>query len=161
MERTSAPRSWVTPDHSGYGRPVMKIEDGGHVVTNAPIPRLRWSASRVVNRADFRSLELSRRVLSKLFKPREIPGRTMLASIEKIGPVAAKIFETLDQLGREKNIVQVFVYLPVERDLREDLQWHSWLAEILDKRLLEISQIRDVLLKSEPGAASITHDERH
>jgi hypothetical protein len=197
-------------DHSGHGRPALKIEDDDLVVENVPVPRLRWSASRAVNRADFRSLDFARRVLRRLFKRQESPSGTMLASIEKVGPVAAKIFETLDELGREKNIVQVFVYLPGQPDLREDLKWRFWLAEtsgaldlefidltpdlsavpagtagrffidpwreskghyteagnewvaeILNKRLLEIPQIRALLLKRKPGAAPTSHSKVH
>jgi ribosomal protein L39E len=114
---------------NGYGKPVLKLDNGELVVDNVPVPHLRWSVSRVLERADLRSIDIARRALARLF-PRSAGGAT---NVERLGPVAAEVFRTIKQLTGKKNVVPVFIYLPTEQDLRSDPEWRHWVAATMDK----------------------------
>ncbi len=134
----------------GYGKPVLKFEDGELVSDNVPVPRLRWWVSRVVGRADLRSVDFARRILGRLFPPRvEAP-----ATIDVVAPVASKVFETVQRLSDEKNIVPVFVFLPTERDLEGDTAWRLWVEATMDSLDLEFVDLTPALRRVPAGRAA-------
>jgi hypothetical protein len=112
-----------------YGKPLITIDDDAISVENVPVPRYRWSAARSLTRADFRSADLANRVLARVF-PADQSGPTL---IERVGPVALKIFQTIHQLDEENNIVPVFVFLPTERDLGKDHSFYRWTVETMSR----------------------------
>lgn len=141
-------------DHHGTGRPTMRVERDVLVVTNVPIPKFRWSVSRAIKRADLRSLDFIRRVVRRLSNPAEKEEKPMLTDINVVGPVAAKIFRALEDLSSEKKIVSVFVYLPTERDLREDLAWRTWTAETMHALNLNFIDLTPALSALPAGTAA-------
>ena len=112
-------------DKNGYGKPVLRIDDGALVVDNVPVPRLRWSFGRAVERADLRSIELGRRVLGRL------AGGEALDSHELAAPLAERAFTTLAGLGDERGVESLFVYLPAPSDLAEERPWRIWVRDEL------------------------------
>jgi hypothetical protein len=127
--------------HNNYGTPVLKLDDGELVADNVPVPRLRWWVSRVVRKADLRSVDFAQRVLARLF-PAKADKSTL---IEIVGPVASKIFQTVHRLSDEKNIVSVFVFLPAEPDIGEDTAWRRWVVATMDTLELPFIDITPAL----------------
>ena len=107
-----------------YGKPTLKLDDDVLVAENVPVPRFRWWVSRAIGRADFRSIGIGQRVLARL-SPRTPASAD---ATERIGPVASKVFRTVQQLSAEKNIVSVFVFLPTEQDIAADTAWRRWVV---------------------------------
>lgn len=122
-----------------YGKPVLKLDHGVLVVDNVPVPRFRWWVSRLMERADFRSIDFVQRVLARL-SPRKAATAT-----ESIGPVALKVFETVQQLSAEKNIVSVFVFLPTENNIGTDTAWHRWLVSTMNTLALPFVDLTPAL----------------
>jgi hypothetical protein len=110
--------------HNRYGKPVLKLEEGELVADNIPVPHLRWWLSRVVRKADLRSVDFGQRVIRRLF-PAKANRPTV---IQMVGPVASMVFQTIHRLSEERNIVSVFVFLPAEPDIGEDTAWHRWVV---------------------------------
>jgi hypothetical protein len=143
---------------NGYGKPILKLSRGALVVRNVPVPRFRWWATRAMNRADFRSVDFGRRVLAKLFPP---PPNTKaqwqvetLERIERWGPIASRVFQTVQQLSDDKNIVSLFVYLPTEQDLQEpDPSWHRWTVETMNAMQLPFVDLSPALRSLPAGRA--------
>jgi hypothetical protein len=52
--------------------------------------------------------------------------------IDRVGPVASKVFQHIDQISNEKSIVVVFVYLPTDRDMGRDRPWRRWIVSAMD-----------------------------
>lgn len=133
----------------GYGKPVLKLDNGALVVDNVPVPRLRWSISRVLKRADLQSMDFARRALAKIF-PRPTGGA---GKIERLGPVASEVFRTIKQLTDEKNIVAVFVYLPTEQDLQRDSTWRRWVGVTMDKLEIPFIDLTPLIRATSAGRA--------
>jgi len=110
-----------------FGKPVLELAGDDLVTTNVPVPRFLWWVKRGVMRADFRSVDLAQRVSGKLFSQ----GNTSHIPIEEIGPVATRVFQTIEQLGEENNVVPVFVFLPTERDVWQDTEWRNWVLAVM------------------------------
>ena len=136
--------------HHQYGKPIMKIDDDTIIVENVPVPHYRWSLTRSLTRADFRSADLANRVLTRLF-PAEQGGPTL---IERVGPVASKIFQTIHQLGEENNVVPVFVFLPTERNLRKDGSFYRWTVETMSRYDLHFIDLTPALRALPAGKAA-------
>ena len=124
-----------------YGKPVLKLDHGVLVAENVPVPRFRWWVSRVVERAEFRSIDFVRRVFARLF-PRKAARAN---ATESIGPVASKVFQTVQQLSAEKNIVSVFVYLPAEGDIGTDIAWRHWVVATMNTLALPFVDLTPAL----------------
>lgn len=116
-------------DQHQYGKPILKIENETLVADNVPVPQHRWSASRLLSKADFQTVELIKRLSSRLFRTNE--GSPDL--IKRLGPVAENIYQTIQQQDEKNNVVPVFVFLPTERDLERDHSWHRWTVQTMDK----------------------------
>ena len=111
-----------------YGKPALVLDDDVLVVENVPVPRFRWWVSRAVERADFRSIGLVQGVLARLS-----PRKAVSADVtERIGPVASRVFQTVQQLNAEKNIVSIFMFLPTEKDIGTDTAWRRWVVATMN-----------------------------
>lgn len=116
----------------GYGKPVLKLDHEVLVTDNVPVPHFRWWASRVVKRADLRSVYFAKWVFARLFTQKSDGPAIGLSIVERVGPVASKVFQTVQRLSDEKNVEPVFVFLPTESDIWKDTQWHSWFLATMD-----------------------------
>ncbi|NNM20023.1 MAG: hypothetical protein HKO55_01950 [Gammaproteobacteria bacterium] len=146
-----------------YGRPTLSINEGTIVVENVPVPYLKWVLSRAISRAEFRVAGLAKRILNKLTPARDINP----APLEQVGPVALKLFQTVEQTDKEKNIVPVFVFLPTQRELRNDSEHYLWVVETMRRHRLpfidltpairELSASEVALFFIAPGARAEGH----
>jgi hypothetical protein len=135
----------------GYGKPVLKLDHKVLVADNVPVSRFRWWVRRELKRADLRSVDFAERVLSRLFTQKS-DGPTI---IERVEPIASKVFQTLQRLSDEKNVVPVFVFLPVEVNIGEDRAWHSWVVATMDTLELPFIDLTPAL-RSVPASRAAT-----
>ena len=133
-----------------HGKPVMTVSNGELVVENVPVPRLRWSVSRVLDKADFRSVDFARRLLARLSPSSE----TDADIIGRVGPVATKIFQTLEQMSDEKKVVPVFVFLPAQRDIGKDQPWYLWAKATMQQLALPFIDLTPALRAVPAGQAA-------
>ncbi|MBW2694585.1 MAG: hypothetical protein JRE57_18495 [Deltaproteobacteria bacterium] len=133
---------------------MLSVEGDALVVKNVPVPKCRWSVSRAIKRADFRSLEFIRRALRRFSDTPKRQEKTMLTEIKEVGPIAARIFRAIADLSKEKKIVPVFVYLPTERDLREDLAWRIWTTQTMHTLDLQFIDLTPDLSAVPAGTAN-------
>lgn len=114
-----------------HGKPVLILNKGVLIGENIPVPYFRWWTSRMANSVNFQSVDLVRRVLRRLLPPNGAKAaKADLA--ESLGPVAAKVFQTIQQLSADKNIVPVFVLLPTKFDIAKDSEWSQWVATTMN-----------------------------
>jgi hypothetical protein len=137
-------------DQHEYGKPVMRIDEGALVVDNVPVPRWRWAISRLLSRADFRVVDIAKRV-TKRWEQHEAGTPS---TIVRIGPVALKIFESIRQKCAAMNVVPVFVFLPTESDLRKEHSWHRWVIANMDALDLSFVDLTPALLAVPTGRAA-------
>jgi len=135
----------------GYGKPVLKLDHKVLVADNVPVPRFRWWVRRELKRADLRSVDFAERVLRRLFTQKS--DRPTI--IERVEPIASKVFQTLQRLSDEKNVVPVFVFLPVEVNIGEDRAWHSWVVATMDTLELPFIDLTPAL-RSVPASRAAT-----
>jgi hypothetical protein len=99
----------------GYGKPVLKLEDGEVVVSNAPVPRRGYLAPWFTQNAslfdELRSVAAVRALVGRLSSPNSPTQDSNL-----VMPVALAIFERLEAHHRARGSELVLVYLPVEED---------------------------------------------
>jgi hypothetical protein len=135
----------------GYGKPVLKLDHGVLVADNVPVPRFRWWVSRSLERADLRSVDFAKRVLAKLFTQKS-DGPTI---IERVEPIAPKVFQTVQRLSDEKNVIPVFVFLPTEVNILKDEALHSWVVATMDTLELPFIDLTPAL-RSVPASRAAT-----
>jgi len=113
-----------------YEKPVLNVKENALVVENVPVPYLRPLISRSISRADFRSVDLAERLIAKIFTPVN-DEKTRNGHADQ---VASMTLKTINRLDLEKNILPVFVYLPVESDIRADRAnpWYKWATATMD-----------------------------
>lgn len=112
-------------EQHGHGKPTLRLVNGELVTENVPVPRLKWSVSRALERADFRIFDLARRVLARVTRANQRRGST----VEAVGNHARQVFSELRAKGKENGALTIFVYLPTENDIAGDTPWHSWIRE--------------------------------
>lgn len=114
--------------HHGYGKPVLRLENGEIVVENTPVPAsgglTHWVSRVAVAAASLRSVELGRR----LFDRSPLAGRS--DDSQAVEEVAAAVLRELAQGSRTRNIALVLIWLPVDREIdSEDVRWRPWVEE--------------------------------
>ncbi len=114
--------------HHGYGKPVLRLENGEIVVENTPVPAsggwTHWVSRVAVAATSLRSVELGRR----LFDRSPLAGRS--DDSQAVEDVAAAVLRELAQGARDRNIVPALIWLPVEREIdSEDVRWRPWVEE--------------------------------
>ncbi len=113
-------------DQHGYGKPVLRLEQGDLVPDRVPVPRFRWWVNRMVQRADLRSLDLAHRIMARLSS-----GDGASTSQETLRLVAFEVFRELKQLSVENNVVTVIVFFPTQRELEGESSWRPWVTETM------------------------------
>ncbi len=105
----------------------------------------------MLGRGDLRSIEFAHRELKKLSPQRE----NQPARIESAGPVASEVFRTIQRISDEKDILPVFVILPVEEDISRDSDWRRWILARLDEDKIALIDITPTL-RSLPASLAAT-----
>jgi hypothetical protein len=113
-------------DQHGYGKPVLRLENGELVLDKVPVPRFRWWVNRAVARADLRSLDLAQRVIARLSSGGADP-----SSPETISPVAFEVFRQIKQLSVQNTVLPVIVFFPTQRELEGESSWRLWVEETM------------------------------
>jgi hypothetical protein len=113
-------------DQYGYGKPVLRLENGELVTDNVPVPRFKWWVNRTVQRADLRTLDLGRRLMARLSS-----GTAAGSSEEKVRPVAFEVFREIKAVSLENGVVPVIVFFPTQRELEGESSWRLWVTETM------------------------------
>ncbi|MFH2201996.1 MAG: hypothetical protein ABIJ96_02670 [Elusimicrobiota bacterium] len=129
------------PAFHGYGRPVLRMQNGKLVTENVPVPRRAISRPRLTYAKRLLKHLSTAKILRSLLRrlsAKAAPG-PVHSSDNEIYEVMLRIFESLDEVNKRKNSVLVVVYLPAKDDrlengtfpLRKYLQ-----AELAARRIL-------------------------
>ena len=131
----------------GYGKPILQIKNGTLIPDGVPVPRFRWSVNRTIERAGFRTVDFANRFFSKLSKV----GRKNERITESVGPVASAVFDNIQKIGKDKNVIVIFVFLPTEGDIRNDSEWRLWTTKTMETKGLQFVDLTPQL-RSIPAA---------
>jgi hypothetical protein len=120
LRRVGVPVQWAR------ARPRLAIDESDRLVrTGGPVP-YRAPALRYVAR-DFsqrlRTIDLARRTLFQSYEVRE---ESAEPSVDVLAPLLRRIFESVMHLGKTRGAQTVFVYLPVQIDVKVDQPWRTW-----------------------------------
>lgn len=138
------------PAHYTSGKPILRVHDGQLVPDNVPVPRFHWQVSRVLARADLRSLGLGRRILGRIFPP----DTDETITTDSIGPVASMVFKTVHRMTAEKKVLTLFVFLPTTLDLEADTPWRTWTQAVMDTLGLPFIDLTPELRNVAAGTAA-------
>ena len=128
----------------GYSKPILKLVNGNLEVKNVPLPLkiphhspAYLKLSEHLHRLNkFRFYEFCERIGKKIFSQKTI--KENIASEEEIKTLTVKVFETLEQINKEKGSTLVLVYFPEYRDYINDNEetdeWKEWLKVEMAKR---------------------------
>jgi len=132
----------------GFDKPILKLEHGVLVTKNVPVPKpfSVWLKHKRLLVANLSSI----RILNKLFYKTFWGG--VKQNDKQIRELSLKIFQDLTTMNQHKNIITVFVYLPIKNDYKnnESDPWRQFLhAEAAQHNLLFIDLV-DELRKLPP-----------
>jgi hypothetical protein len=100
----------------GYGKPVLRVENGVLVNKNRPVPRLAFSIPRLpLIRQEIGNLNVVRVIRRALGSVAETPQESQTDDAQselQLREVSLKIFEDLQKLNQEGDSAVVLVYLP-------------------------------------------------
>jgi hypothetical protein len=105
----------LTSVRYGVGKPVLRVAANGLETRNVPVPRLRHTMGRAVDRADLRLVRLGSGFRHRLASP-----RSTTPQVEIIRPLASLLFQHLRDINSRDEVATLFVYLPTQLDLDED-----------------------------------------
>lgn len=115
---------------NGYGKPVLKIQNGELVPGNVPVPRypglVRWMLANPDLIFQLRSLQLLQSGVETV-----LPSSSNKIT-EMQREVVAKIVEKLQAVNQQKNSKLIFVYLPVQKEYSardSTLVWRNMLRD--------------------------------
>ena len=115
LGRMQAARLW------GYGKPVLKVQNGELKATNVPVPRQSPIIPRLalVRRllVNLKAVELMHDIGSK-FAARGNPAATSNSTAPDQRQVVAKILESLQATNKRKNSTVILLYQPVAEECR-------------------------------------------
>jgi hypothetical protein len=124
----------MTSDHFlRYGKPVLRVRDGGLAVENVPVPRTAYLQPWITQNLDLLTslytFEVLRRI-AQAWAPAPSPPSTDVAA------VALRVFEELRALHRARGSRLLLVYLPMRADGAAGPAdgWRSYLAAQLARR---------------------------
>jgi len=128
-------------DHHGFPKPVLRLDGSELLIESVPVPRglpaaKRWLRTLVKS---LRSVELMRR-LPRLLAPDDPssswaetrPAAVKPGLLDRVAPVATRVFEETHELGKERGASTVFVYLPTWSDLFENKPWRARTHAVMD-----------------------------
>jgi len=127
--------------HHGYGKPVLRLEDGELTVHNTPVPDFQGKdplKARVrVALTQLRAVELGRRLVDRS------PLADKVTLSPGLGQVVEKLIHDLDSSCRERSVALILIWLPVKREIdAPDLKWRiqvQEMAESLDIPFVDLS----------------------
>jgi hypothetical protein len=104
-----------TDDFRGYGKPLLKLQDGTLVNKNRPVPKRSYLIPKLaIIKTQLRQLN-SVQLLRKRFSPTR-SGNIGDKHYDDVKRVSLKIYENLYQVNQLKNSILVLVYLPTPSD---------------------------------------------
>lgn len=104
-----------TGDFRGYGKPLLKLQDGTLVNINKPVPKRSYLIPKLaIIKTQLMQLH-SVQLLKKRFSPRR-SGNISDQYNDEVKRVSLKIYENLYQVNQLKNSILVLVYLPTPSD---------------------------------------------
>jgi len=121
---------------AGYGKPVIRLENGGLVTGNVPVPATGYTLGPLFPRVraleDLRLVELLRLSLGKLGLLADSPPEV---TDEQTRTVAARIFEDLRDLNARRGSRLVLVHLPSFRrvPVEVDAEWAHFVHVTADR----------------------------
>jgi hypothetical protein len=148
----------------GVPRPVVVLEDGKPVVTNAPISESTYAMptwlAETLNSADgLRTVKLATKIRKRLnLAPRKVPGAWDARGAEEVKGVVAGMFEDLRDYDAARSRATVLVYFPsVEELQRPNTELAYWMSVVeSNAQRLDISFINFVSVFGELPAAEAT-----
>lgn len=132
----------LTAVRYGAGKPILRVSGGQLEVGNVPVPRLRHTIGRAIERAELRLVRLGSGLRRRLAKY----GNTN--AVEAVPPVASLLFDRLRDVNERQGIATILVYLPTEVDLRKPsgmLEMVESLAADLGLNLVDLTPALRVL----------------
>jgi GDSL-like Lipase/Acylhydrolase family len=134
----------------GYGKPVLKLQNGELVTENVPVPRqsrfVQWIGSKSVYVRELNSIKLLGSLVGRILPGREVA--TSSGPSPSQAQILDKMIETLQETNRRKNSVLVFVYLPTTlHDYEQDepaMAWQAWIrAECARRGVVFVDLVDD------------------
>jgi hypothetical protein len=136
-------------NYVGYGKPVLRLRNGELTSENVPVPRqssvLPWLQRERVRLQEFRSVKLLSSLAGWVLPVRDAfsDGPT-----EEQAQIIDKMFENLQQVGRQSNSTLVLVCLPTTVHQHEQSgpapAWRAWIrAESARRRIRFIDLVED------------------
>ena len=148
----------------GIPRPVVVLEDGEPVVTNAPISQSRYSmptwVAETVNSADgLKTVKLATKIRERLnLAPRKVPGAWDARGAEEVEALVAGLFEDLRDHDAARSRTTVLVYFPSVEELQQpSAELAYWMSVVESNvRRLDLPFVNFVSLFAELPAAEVT-----
>jgi len=136
----------------GYGKPTLALdkETGELTTENVPVPRFRWNLHRLIQRADLRVVNLFQRVIGRLGSKNLDNSK----KIEEVKEIASAVMLDVHQNAIERNVIPIFIYLPVEGDLVKDLPWRLWVIQSMKENSLNFLDLTPSLRELSAGQVS-------
>ena len=112
----------------GYGKPLLDVRNDSIVVTNRPVPRTTWVTLFLAVKGDaIGNLNIVRLVQRVFRRDAVLQGGGVMPSRDQgLGRIAARVFEHLARVNREKHSQLVLVYLPGTGDYRSNDATTAW-----------------------------------
>jgi hypothetical protein len=134
----------------GYAKPILKLQNGGLVVANVPVPRYvrRWvPALHLVK--DLRSVQLAQTLLKKIS-----PARPPSQPDPAFQQIVSLLIDDLHSINNRKDSILVLVYLPTEGDYdgTDDSlpQWRTLMHQEAAREGLQLIDLTDDFQKLPP-----------
>jgi len=117
---------------SGYGKPVLEVEDGRLVVKNVPVPRqnsfVLWMRPRIESLRRLRTAEFFHTALRKIGAgTTDQPQPRQREQNEKTQKILRMIFEDLKCLNEQRSSTLVLVYFPLIEELKDTPPSREWI----------------------------------
>lgn len=132
----------------GYGKPVLKLQDGVLVTKGTPVPKRSYITRILGYKQKIKNLQ-STMLLQKLFSEKHVAASTENKKTDNtLREVVLKVFADLHQTNQQKGSSLVLVYLPNESYGYEQTKaWRQFLHEEAAKNNLLLIDLYDEFLK--------------
>lgn len=147
----------LTAVRGGAGKPILRISEGQLEVDNVPVPRLRHTIGRAIERAELRLVRLGlglRRRLANDRKPN---------AVEAVRPVASLMLERLRDVNERRGIATILVFLPTEVELRKSSDMLEMVESVATDLRLNLVDLTPALrrLPAHEAAGMFLEDDGH
>ena len=123
---------------NGYGKPVLKVENGRVIASNVPVPRTMevWSPRLVRTENALSNLSLTRMLRGMLKLDRVSPLAPSKERNQETARVLSAMLDDLREANVAKHSVLVLAYLPTREELNGEAgtSWRKFLAEYAQER---------------------------